>query len=86
MEPLWDIKYSIEARNYLYDSYPYTEDILIEIEKLRFTEAAIPIAGCTQIEPHVYMWTTLRHMVVYRRMPDIDPRPALWIAIVKPVD
>jgi len=84
--PLWDIEYSREARNYLYDSHPYTENILIAIEELRFTKDAIPPEGCTQLEPGVYMCEMLRHMVVYQKVLAVNTRPSLWIAIVKPLE
>ncbi len=84
--PLWDIEYSLEARNYLYDSYPYTEAILIAIEELRFLKDAIPAQGCTQLELGVYMCEMLRHVVVYRRILDVQPKPMLWIGVVKPLE
>jgi|GEM_PF-703255 len=86
MEPLWDIEYSLEARNYLYDSYPYTEAALIAIEELRFDQDAIPPHGCTQLETDVYLCELMGHFVVYRCIPDAKPKPMLWIAIVKPMD
>ena len=84
--PLWDIEYSLEARNYLYDSYPYTEAILIAIEELRFIKDALPPQGGTQLEPGVYMYEMLRHLVVYRRILNAQPKPLLWIGMVKPLE
>ena len=84
--PLWDIEYSLEARNYLYDSYPYTENILIAIEELRFTPDATPPEGCIEIEPGIYMCEMLHHMVVYQKILGTQPKPLLWIGIVKPLE
>lgn len=86
IEPFWDIEYSLEARNYLYDSHPYTEAVLIAIEELRFYKDAIPPDGCTQLEPGVYLCELMRHLVVYRRFPEAKPKPLLWISMVKPPD
>jgi hypothetical protein len=85
-EAIWDIEYNPEARNYLYDSYPYTEDVLIAIEGLRFLKEAIPPEGLHQLEPGVYMWQVLQHVVVYQRRIDAKPKPMLWILVVKPLE
>ena len=86
IEPIWDIEYSLEASNYLYDSHPYTENILVAIEELRFYKDAIPPEGGTQIEPGVYLCELMHHLVVYRRILEAKPKPMLWISIVKPLD
>ena len=84
-QPAWAIEYSIEARNYLYDSYPYTEAVLIAIEELRFYEDAVPPEGHTQIEPDVYLWEVLRHLVLFQKLPDAKPQKCLRIGVVKPL-
>jgi len=82
---IWAIDYSAEARNYLYDSYPYTEPVLIEIERLRLTKDAVPAEGCTQIEPQVYMWDVLHHMVLFEKV-TTGEQPKLKILTVKPLE
>lgn len=82
---IWEIAYSDEARNYLYDSYPYTEAVLIEIERLRLIKDAVPGEGCTQIEPNIYMWDVLQHMVLFEKVTAVA-KPKLKILIVKPLE
>lgn len=85
-QPIWDIEYNPEARNYLYDSYPYTEEILIAIEGLRFLEDALPTEGAQELEPGVYMWEILQHLVLYQCREQAYPKPMLWILTVKPLE
>lgn len=85
-EPAWEIEYSLEARNYLYDSYPYTEEVLIAIERLRFDEDAAPSETCIQIEAGIYLWEVLRHLVLFQKRIDAKPKKSLYIGIVKPLE
>ena len=64
---MWEIEYSDEAKYYFIDNDPYTFDLLVKIEELRYTADGIPPAGCTMVEPGLYLWEVLNHLVYYRR-------------------
>ena len=84
-QPVWELEYSLEARNYLYDSYPYTEEVMIAIEMLRYDPDAVPPEGYTQIEPGVYLWEVLHHLILFQKLPNAYPQPCLRIGLVKPL-
>ncbi len=78
---MWELEFSDEAKFYFIDNGDLVFDLLVRIEQLRRTPDAVPSEGCTQIEPNVFMWYVLRHMVVYRKK---DGR--LIIAVIKPIE
>ena len=65
---MWRIEYDRTVRNYIYDSYPYTERVWQAIKTLRTTPAGLPAAGVTPLEPEVYLWLVEDHQVIYRRI------------------
>ena len=65
---MWRIEYDRSVRNYIYDSYPYTEKIWQTIKSLRNIESGIPTSNVTQLEPEVFLWTVEEHEVIYRRL------------------
>lgn len=80
---MWAVEYSREVRNYIYDSYPYTDAVWQAIKSLRQTKEGIPAEGVTQLEPGVCLWEVVNHLVVYER--DVE-RQTLIVTVVKPVE
>ena len=78
----WEIRYSQEADNYLFDNYPYTDTLDWALIALLDTEG-IPPQGAHQLEPGVFMCEIERHTVVYARMPELR---RIRILIIKPLD
>ena len=68
--PLWEVEYANEVRNYFLDNDPYSFDLLVRIEELRYSPDAIPPEGCTPLteEPNNYLWLVLNHVVVYEKV------------------
>ncbi len=83
---MWAIEYSNEAKFYFLDNYPYTFELLVNIEQLKFYADATPPEGCTPLggEPNTYQWTVLGHLVIYEKLPLSQP-PRLLIWLVKPL-
>jgi hypothetical protein len=79
---MWEVKYSKEVRNYIYDSYPYTEAVWQALKTLRHTDEGLPLAGYRQLEPNIFLWEVENHLVVYERF--VEQRQLL-ITILKPV-
>jgi len=65
---MWRIEYDRSVRNYIYDSYPYTEKVWQAIKSLRYVESGIPAGDVKQLEPEVFLWTVEEHQVIYRRL------------------
>jgi hypothetical protein len=80
---MWKIEYSKEVRNYLYDSYPYTETVWQTIKALRHQVDGLPPAGSDyyEIETERFVWDVAAHTVVYERRSD---ERSLFFAVVKP--
>ncbi len=64
---MWQIEYTKEVRDYIYDSYPYTHTVWQTIKSLRQRPDAIPAQGWTQLEPNVFLWAVDDHLVLYER-------------------
>jgi hypothetical protein len=62
---MWEIEYKDEVKFYFLDNYPYTFDLLIRIEELRYYPDAIPPEGCTPVDPDLYLWEVEGHLVYY---------------------
>lgn len=82
--PFWALEYSNEVKFYFLDNHPYTFDLLVRIEELKFTQDGIPPEGCHQDEPGYCLWEVLGHVVSYRRLAGEERR--LEILIVKPLE
>lgn len=80
---MWELDYSDEAKCYFLDNYPYTFDLLIKIEELKFTEEGLPTAGYQLAEAGYYWWEVLDHFVIYRVRPEVK---RIRVFVVKPVD
>jgi hypothetical protein len=80
---MWEVKYSREVRNYIYDSYPYTDAVWQAIKSLRKTDEGMPPAGYRQLEPNVFLWVVEHHLVVYERFVE---RRQLFVTVLKPQD
>jgi hypothetical protein len=80
---MWEIRYSQEVRNYIYDSYPFTETVWKAIKSLRNIQDGIPSTKVQQLEPELYLWEVANHLVLYRR---IEAERTLRFIIVKPLD
>ncbi|MFN8490998.1 MAG: hypothetical protein U0350_25615 [Caldilineaceae bacterium] len=80
---MWEIEYSEEVKFYFLDNYPYTFDILVRIEELRYIPNAVPPEGCVPLEdePDTYQWVVLDHLIVYGKM---DNKLIIWI--IKPLE
>lgn len=65
---MWRIEYDRSVRNYIYDSYPYTEKVWQAMKSLRHIDNGIPASDVEQLEPEVFLWTVEDHEVVYRRL------------------
>jgi len=70
-----EIECSLEASNYLMDSWPYTEPVLRALIMLRTSDH---FPG-EEIEAGLYRWETERHLIFYERK-----QPNLRILIIKP--
>jgi adenylate kinase family enzyme len=79
---MWRIEYDRTVRNYIYDSYPYTENVWRAIKSLRQTTNGLPAEAVTQLEPEVYLWIVEEHQVVYRR---IEATQVLRVIVLKPL-
>ncbi len=79
---MWRIEYDRSVRNYIYDSYPYTEKVWQAIKSLRHTESGMPADSVTQLEPEVFVWTVEEHLVIYRR---IRADQILRFLVLKPI-
>lgn len=80
---MWLLDYSDEAKSYFLDNYPYTFDLLVKIEELKFTEAALPDEGCRLTDDGYYWWEVLDHVVIYRTRPEVK---LIRIFAIKPAD
>lgn len=80
---MWAIQYSEEVKLYFIDNGPYTFDLLVKLEELKFYADALPPEGCLQIDLGWYMWLILNHIVIYEITPTTK---SLTIWVVKPVD
>lgn len=78
----WEIRYSQEAANYLFDNYPYTEALDWALIALLDTEG-IPEQGAHQLEPDILMCEIAKHTVIYKRMPEFK---RLRILVLKPLE
>jgi hypothetical protein len=65
---MWRIEYDKTVRNYIYDSYPYTERVWQAMKSLRTTADGLPVEGVQVLEPDVFLWEVAEHLVIYRRL------------------
>jgi len=78
---MWQIKYTKEVRNYIYDSYPYTEAVWQAVKSLWQTSEGLPLSGWKEKEPNVFLWEVADHQILYER--DMEQR-SLTIFVMKP--
>ena len=78
---MWRIEYDKTVRNYIYDSYPYTERVWQAMKSLRNTKDGLPSAGAQLLEPNVFLWMIEEHLVIYRRM---EATQTLRFLVLKP--
>lgn len=64
---MWEIRYSKEVRDYIYDSYPYTESVWQAMKSLRNTRDGIPDDKVQQLELELFLWEVAGHTIIYRR-------------------
>ncbi len=62
---MWEIEYKDEAKFYFLDNHPYTFDLLVKIEELRYQPDAMPPEGVVEISPKLYFWLVAEHLVCY---------------------
>ncbi len=65
---MWQIKYSQEVRNYIFDSYPYTAQVWAAIKSLRESTHGLPPNNYRELEPNLMLWTVAGHEVIYQRL------------------
>lgn len=63
---MWEIEYSQEVKFYFLDNYPYTFDLLVKIEELRYLVDGLPPDNLTPLEPGFYLWHVLDHLILSR--------------------
>ena len=78
---MWEIKYSQEVRNYIYDSY--TAMVWDVIKSLKNSSDGLPPAGAQLLEPELYLWEVANHLVIYRRL---TAERILKFIVVKPME
>lgn len=78
---LWDVELSQEVNNYVIDSHPYNEDVLIAIEKLAFSQNGLPAEDVYQVLEDWCIWEIADHTVVYERTPALFH---IYIWLIKP--
>lgn len=76
---MWQIKYSQEVRNYIFDSYPYTAQVWAAIKTLRSSVNGLPPGNYRELDPDLILWTIAGHEVIYQRLNHL-----LYITVVKP--
>lgn len=65
---MWIVDFSEEAKFYLLDNNPYTFDLHVRIEGLKYEPDAIPPEGLTPMgEDNLYAWLVLDHVVILSR-------------------
>lgn len=79
---MWTIKYTKEVRDYIYDSYPYTEAIWQAVKSIRQLENGVPSSDCRQLEPNVFLWEVAGHLVLYERN---ESDHTLTVFVMKPI-
>lgn len=80
---MWALDYSEEVKVYFLDNYPYTFDLVVKIEELKFTEDGLPDEGYSLAETGYYWWEVLDHFVIYRIRPEIK---LIRIFAIKPAE
>lgn len=78
---MWAIEYKRDVRNYIYDSYPYTETVWQAMKALCYTADGLPPDNYTPLEPEVYLWQVADHQVVYHR--DLAQHKLIFV-VLKP--
>lgn len=78
---MWDVKYTKEVRNYIYDSYPYTEAVWQAVKTLRQTKDGLPPSEWKEREPNVFLWEVADHQVLYERNTE---QRLLTVFVMKP--
>lgn len=64
------IEYSLEAKFYFLDNDPYTFDLLVKIEELRYTHDGLPTDSYS-VSDDLILWNVLDHTVAYRIVGDL---------------
>lgn len=65
---MWTVDFSEEAKFYLLDNNPYTFELHVRIEGLKFEPDGIPPEGLTPAgEDDLYVWHVLEHAVILSR-------------------
>jgi hypothetical protein len=80
---MWELEYADEVKFYFLDNYPYTFELLVKIEELKFIEDGMPLEGDAGFQADYHWWRILSHTVIYRIFPD---RRTIRILVVKPND
>lgn len=76
------IEYSEEARSYFLDNYPYTFNLLVRVEELKFKEDGILPDNYVRLGSNYYWWETLDHAVIFEQV-DAD---TLYVVSIKPLE
>lgn len=79
---MWTVEYSKEVRDYIFDSYPYTEKVWQALKSLRQSTDGLPPSNYLMIETETYLWKIADHLVIYQRA---VTRQKLIFTVLKPV-
>ena len=79
---MWEIDYTEEAKFYFIDNGDLVFDLLVQIEELKYAPDGLPDENWFELEPEIFLWSILRHLVIYQRL-EADRK--LRIAAVKPM-
>lgn len=91
---MWNVQYSLEASNYLYENWPDETiaesspflnvfGVFHEIERIAQTEGAIPPVDMYHSQTDRVYWLIAHHLVIYRRIPN---QRVLYVSIIKPLE
>lgn len=79
---MWEIDYTEEVKFYFIDNGDLVFDLLVRIEELKYAPDGLPDGEWIELEPEIFLWSVLRHFVVYQRS---KAERKLRIAVVKPM-
>lgn len=80
---MWELEYADEVKFYFLDNYPYTFELLVKIEELKFAKDGVPSEGSAGIQSGYFWWKILDHTVIYRLFSE---KRMIRILVVKPND
>jgi hypothetical protein len=77
---MWEVRYGLEAANYLNDNGTLVADLFFAIEALAEVAGWLK-EGEYQLIDELISWQILRHQVIYQRLEHVQ---AIQVAAIKP--